>query len=183
MWWAHVHSPVHPCHHSRGTACSWFTPPNSSTKVPREVCVGVISEPPLQGMSPWELPVVAHKELQYCFSPPAGNSCALGQLQHFSLKALKPSPGRQCKIEDSLSDDSGLQIPATPLSVAKPGGDLKREKLENSATSWRFADLFLFIAEAWSALQVCREFYRCCCCKSQTPRWKKDLDSVQLNRS
>lgn len=78
------------------------------------------------------------------FPSPWEQSCALGQLQSFSLQELKPSPGRQCKTENAQSEDSGLQMPAAALAVAKAGGDLKRKKLE----SWRLTALILFIAVA-----------------------------------
>lgn len=115
--------------------------------MPRQLCLGMISEPPLQGMSPLGCGGTQGATV-LLFPSRWEQSCALGQLQSFSLGELKPSPGRQGKTENSLSEDGGLHIPAAPLPVAKPGGDLKREKLETSVMSWRLTGLFLFIAEA-----------------------------------
>lgn len=108
----------------------------------RQVCLGMISESTRAARGGTQGAAVL------LFPSRWEQSWAFGLLQSFSLGELKPSLGRQGKTENSLSEDRALHIPAAPLPGAKPGGDLKREKLETSVISWRLTGLFLFIAEA-----------------------------------
>lgn len=122
--------------------------------------------------SPWDLPVVAHRGLQYWCLPPVGKKLCIT-----SAAGLFPSPERWCRGE-SFSEDKGFQTSVMHPPVAKTGRDLEKEMLETRETSQRLSGPAFVYCCGTQFIAGVQEWVQSCCCKHQTAWEKKDFGCV-----